>query len=217
MPYRNTVGVTLEQWSPRAFLVAGGLFLASPAAKGLVLLTNDPVPEVTIALLVGSSLLVALSGLLGFYPKLAERVPRHAFAGVVTTVVAAGVTIWVFVWLILARVLIGTSYWAAPGSPPEFAFVSLVVTMAIGFSVVGTACLRAAVPSRTVGGLLSALAVPWVVLLGAGAVHGPALPAWISLSTYGAIPVGLLATGYVIRRNRSPVDHATTEADVTMN
>ena len=97
----------------------------------------------------------------------------------------------------------------------ELAFVSLVVAMAVGFAVVGTACLRVSVPPRSVGALLLALAVPWVVIFGAGAVYGSNFPAWLSLSTYGAVPVGLQATGYVLRKHVSVVERGTFTPDVT--
>ena len=206
---------TLSQWRAKAFLTAGGLFLASPAAKGLILVTGGPLPELVVALFVFTGLLAALGGLLGFYPELTDQIPYHALAGVVTTVLAAGVTVGVFGWLMATRVLGAMSYPASPGSPPELAFVSLVVAMAVGFAVVGTACLRVSVPSRSVGALLLALAVPWVVIFGAGAVYGSNFPAWLSLSTYGAIPVGLLATGHVLRKHVSVVERGTSAPDVT--
>lgn len=206
---------TLNRWRGRTFLAAGGLFLISPLAKGLILITGEPLPELVIALLAFSGLLAALGGLFGLYPDLSEKVPRHAFAGVLATVIAAGVTIGVFVWLIVHQLLTATSYFVTPGAPPRLAFVSLVVAMALAFTVVGTASVRVAVPSRTVGGLLVALAIPWVVVLSAGAVYGPELPAWISLSSYGAIPVGLLATGFVIRRNDSTTEHEIPSPDAT--
>lgn len=206
---------TLSRWRAKAFFAAGGLFLASPVAKGVALLTNEPLPEVAIAVLVFCGLLAALGGLLGFYPELTEQVPRHSLAGLVSTAVAAGVTTGVFVWVIGTRILAAMSYSATPGPPPELAFVSLIVTIGFGFAVVGTGCLRAGVPSRPVGLLLVALAVPWFVLLGAGAAYGPNLPAWISLSTYGAIPFGLLITGYVVRRNTSTTERESFTAEAT--
>lgn len=208
---------TLTRWRGKAFLGAGGLLLASPVAKGLVLITGDPLPEVTIAVLVFSGLLAALGGLLGFYPEQTDHLPRLALAGLVSTVTAAAVTIGVFLWVIGTRVLAAMSYVAIPVTPPEYVFVSLVLAMSVAFSVVGTACLRTAIPSRSVGLLLLALALPWAVLLGAGAVYGPHLPAWLSLSTYGAIPLGLLATGYGIRRNTPMAEREPFSADATTN
>lgn len=208
---------TLNRWRGKAFLAAGGLFLVSPFAKALILITDIPLPELAIALLAFSGLLASLCGLLGLYPDLSEQAPRHALAGGLATVIAAGVTIGVFVWLIVHQILTATSYFATPGSPPRLAFVSLVVAMALGFTVVGTASVRVAVPSRTVGGLLVALAIPWVVVLSAGAVYGPEIPVWISLSTYGAIPVGLLATGFVVWRNASMTGHEIPSPDATAN
>lgn len=207
----------LEGWSPTLFLAAGGLFLVSPLAKALILIAGDPLPELAVAALAFSGLLAALGGLLGLYPDLAEQAPRHALAGSLATIIAAGVTSGVFLWLIVHQVLTATSYFATPGSPPRLAFVSLIVAMAVGFTVVGTACVRVAIPSRTVGVLLIALAVPWVVLFGAGAVYGPDIPVLLSLSTYGSVPVGLLTTGYVARRNASMTEHEMPSADATAN
>lgn len=205
---------TLDRWRARAFIIAGGLFLTSPAAKGLTLVTAGSPPEWVVALLAFSGLLASLVGLLGFYPELSEQVPRHALAGAVATGVAMGVTVGLFVWLIGTRALAAMSYLAAPVSPPAIVFVSLVAAMATGFAVVGAATLRSSTSSRTVGVLLVALAVPWVVLLVAGAVYGSGLPVWLSLTTYGAIPVGLLATGYSIRGHAHSGENETPVTDV---
>lgn len=206
---------TLSQWRAKAFLAAGVLFLASPTAKALLLMTNRPLPELVVAMFVFTGFLAALGGLLGFYPELTDQIPTHALAGALTTVLAAGVTVVVLGWLIVTRVLAAMSYLSAPGPPPELAFVSLVIAMTVGFSVVGTACLRASIPSRSVGALLLALAIPWIVILGAGALYGSNLPIWLSLSTYGAIPVGMLATGYVLRKHVSVLERETFAPDVT--
>lgn len=211
----SVVWGTLDHWRPTAFLAAGGLFFASPLAKALVLFTDGPLPEMVVAILAFSGLTAALVGLLGFYPALAAHVPRHALAGVVTTVIATGVTVGVFLWLLGTRLLSRMAVVAAPTAPPALAFVSLIVVLAGTFAVNGTACLRAAVPSRAVGGLLLALAVPWVVLVSVGAVYGSELPAWISLPTYGAVPLGFLLTGYVLRRHDAVANQQPFGADLT--
>lgn len=173
-------------------------------------------PELVVVVLAFSGLLAALVGLLGFYPELTERVPRHALAGVITTVLAAGVTMGIFVWLLTNRVLTTLSYSTVPG-PPEFSFVSLVALIALAFSVVGFAFVRGDESSRFVGGLLLGLAVPWVGILGASALYGSELPIWISLPIYGAIPFGLLAAGYVIRQNGSVTERQTVPTDILTN
>lgn len=206
----SVVWETLDHWRPNAFLAAGGLFFASPLAKALVLLTGGPLPDIMVAILAFSGLTAALVGVLGFYPGLAAHVPRHALAGVVTTVIATGVTVGVFLWLLSSMTGV-----AAPAEPPALAFVSLIVVLAGTFAVNGTACLRAAVPSRAVGGLLLALAVPWVVLVSVGAVYGSELPAWISLPTYGAVPLGFLLAGYVLRRHDAVANQQPFGADLT--
>ncbi len=202
----------LDHWRARAFLAAGGLFLVSPVAKTLALVTDGPLPTMAIAVLAFSGLTVALGGVLGLYPTLANRVPRHARASAVTTVTAAGMTVGMLAWILGTRLL---SAPAAPAGPPALAFLSLIGVLAGTFVVTGTACLRAAVPSRPVGVLVLALAVPWVVLIGTGVVYGSELPAWVSLPTYGAIPVGFLVTGYVLRQNGAVANQQPVGADLT--
>lgn len=205
---------TLDRWRARAFILAGGLFLASPVAKGLALVTAGSPAEWVVALLAFSGLVASLVGLLGFYPELSEHVPRHALAGAGATGLALFATAGVGAWLLGTRLLSATAFVATPVSLPGVVFVSLVAALATAFAVVGTATLRAPAPRRTIGCLLVALAVPWVTVLAAGAVYAAGVPVWLSLASYGAIPLGLVGTGYSIRNSAHPVRGEAVAGDV---
>lgn len=199
----------LGRWRGRALALAGGLFLASPVAKAMIRLTPGSPSEWLVAVLVFTGLLAALVGLLGFYPRLTERVPRHAVAGLVSTVFAAVVTVCVSIWVLAATVLPALSS-VTLSTPPRAVFLVFVAALGVAFAVVGAASLRVSTIPRRVGFLLLLLAVPWGFLL----VSGSSLPTWALLSTYGVIPVGLFATAYTVQAESTMVGSEVGSADV---
>lgn len=195
----GTFGWTLlERRRATAFLVAGGLLVASPGTKALALFADVTPPAWLVVLLVFPGLLASLAGLLGLYPGLADRVPRLALAGGgVVAISGVGLTM-TFGWLLAASVLPAVAG-IAIAPPPGVVFPSLVSLLATAFVVFGVASVGAGVPSRSVGLLLLGFAVPWVVLLAVTPVYGTAIPGWLALSVYGVLPVVLLVTGYRLR------------------
>ena len=71
----------LERWRPRAFLIAGGLLIASPATKAVAVFTDGSLPVWLVVLLVFPGLLVALAGTLGMYPQLADKRQARRLVG----------------------------------------------------------------------------------------------------------------------------------------
>jgi hypothetical protein len=188
----------LARWRARAFLVAGGLLLASPATKALALLPGVSPPVWLVALLVFPGLLAALAGLIGMYPQLADETPLLAFAGgVVAAFTGSGLTL-LFGWVFASSVFPSLGALAVT-EPPGWAFVSLMVLIPTGFALFGVASLRAAVHSRSTGYFLLGFAVPWVAILAVTPVYGSDLPGWLALAVYGVMPIVLLATGYSVR------------------
>lgn len=187
----------LERWSGTAFLIAGGLFLISPAAKGLVLLT-DVSPQVwLVSLLVFAGLSSSLVGLLGLYPQLSRLNPRLSIVCVAATVIAGVWTLVAFAWMMGAHLFPLVSGSNGLPTPPGIVFMSLVLSLASAFLLFGIASSWSAIPSRTVGGLLLSLVVLWGVII-AGSVFS-LLPAWLSVATYGLIPVVMLVVGHQLR------------------
>lgn len=202
----------LGRWSGTAFLVAGGLFLLSPAAKGLVLLT-DVSPHVwLVAPLVFSGLSASLVGLLGLYPRLTTRTPRLSLAGVVATVIAGAVTLGTFAWLMGAHLLPRVPGTSGLPAPPAIVFVTLILSLATAYALFGVASAWTAIPSRTAGGLLLALATPWIFLVVAHSMVS-SLPAWLSITTYGVIPVVMLVLGHHLRTRTAPTGGETPSSE----
>lgn len=187
-----------ERWSTEAFLLAGVLLLASPAHIGLELFMNVPLPSWMVASFILPGLTATLVGLVGLYPRIADRAPRMASVGGLFTALAGTTLVVLFGWILGDNVLTEASGMAI-GSPPDAAFLVLAVTMTLAFVSFGTASLRVAVPSRPVGALLLSFALPWFVSLAATPVYGSAFPRWLTLAIYGPIPAVMLATGYTLR------------------
>jgi len=210
----TTVWSALDHRSADAFLVAGVLLLASPAHIGLELFLDVPLPSWLVASVILPGLLAALVGLGGLYPRLAARAPRTAAVGGAFTTLACVTLVVLLGWLLGDGVLTATAE-ATIGSPPGFVFLSLPVTMTLAFVAFGTASLRVAVPSRRIGALLSAFALPWVVTLVATTVYGSAFPRWLTLAIYGPIPFVMLATGYTLRMESLSTVRDPSAADTT--
>lgn len=183
----NRIWEAVGKWSAAAFLVAGGLVSIATVALGLVLVTDMSQGVVTgLPSMVG--LLISYVGMLGLYPRLADRRRRSALTSVVLLLVP----------------VIGLAYWLGHalviGQEPSYAGL-LVGVVFVGFvsgiTLLGVTSYLSQVPSRGVGLALMAFAVPWVVLLGSGMVYGGAAPVWLDFVTTGMMAVLLLVIGYL--------------------
>lgn len=199
---------SLERWRSKAFLIAGGLLLASPATKAVAVFADGSLPVWIVVLLVFPGLLVALAGLLGTYPQLAEEMPRLAFVGATVTAVAGGAVALLFGWVFVSSI-VPLSGGVVGTAPPGFVFLSVMSLIVAGFVLFGVASLLSADVSRSTGLLLLSFAVPWVVILAVTPVYGADLPGWFALAVYGLMPVVLLATGFRLRRETPPTDRGT--------
>lgn len=204
----------LERWSAEAFLLAGVLLLASPAHVGLELFMNVPLPSWLVASVVVPGLIATLVGLVGLYPRIADRAPRMASLGGLFTTLAGTILVVLLGWILGNSVLTAASEMAI-GAPPDVAFLGLAVTMTLAFVLFGTASLRVAVPSRLVGALLLSFALPWTVIIAAKPVYGSTFPGWLTLAIYGPIPVVMLATGYTLRIESAPPARENASVDTT--
>lgn len=188
----------LEEWSPMAFGIGGGLFLVSPVTKGLTLFTDLSPPMWLVTLFVFPGLLVSLVGLLGMYPQLSNETPRLALAGGAVAVVAGGGVTLLFGWVlasIASPIVRGLTITPAPG----VLFLVVMALISTGYVLFGAGSLRSDVFSGFTGFLLLMFAIPWMVILAVTPVYGADLPRWLALAVYSMMPIVLLSAGYSVR------------------
>lgn len=187
---------SLETWSATAFLVGGLLWLFDTTLLGIELfagvsILGTPGPLNPVLYLSGT--VAAIVGLLGFYPKLADRMPRLArVGGGIIALVGVAIPL-LLMWFIAANIL-------NQPDPPFALLILTILGVALGFVLFGIAGVRTGVPSRTVGFLLLtvvATIIGWIAL--GIVVYGGSPPAWTSPAV-GVVMSGLLMTiGSILR------------------
>lgn len=139
-----------------AFVAAGMLWLGDAALLGsevMGLYAHGLLNGVFII----SALLATMVGLLGFYPRLSDRMSRLALvSGVVAAIAALGIVV-TFVWYLAAMALSGVSM------PPGVALVPGLVALV----VFGVAILYSDTPSRAIGTLVLVYLAVLVAAIGA--------------------------------------------------
>lgn len=96
----EVTGRSLESWRTAVLFVAGGLWLVDTALftlDGVIAVSNPDPVAIKLAAILASAV-----GVLGLYPRLADRTPRFARAGGALLAFAGGASIAVFV-LVLSR------------------------------------------------------------------------------------------------------------------
>ena len=192
MSYRDKArwGV-LERWSATAFAAAGVLSLATAALFGVETLMNSSYPGWVTGIFGLSALIASFIGLGGLYPRLVEQVPRLARTGI-TTIVIAGIALIAFPLCLFAKTS-GVDL----HSLPIIVFIIAMVSIIGGFSLFGIATLRAQVPSRTVGLLILATVVTYMILFVGDMVFNGS-PGWLNFAMSGIQALFLLAIGYIL-------------------
>lgn len=157
---------SLGRWSPTLFLAGGGLVVGHAAVNGVEAFTGaTPPPDVFGP----AGYLLAVGGLLGLAPALADRTPRLA------RVAAAVALVPLIGWLAILATALGE---LAGVAPPVSAILSggvlatHLATLLLAYVLFGAAWLRAEVHPRSVGLLLLAPPVLWVAMLAGAAVVG---------------------------------------------
>jgi len=200
----------LARWSPTLFLAAGVFFVGHAAVRGIEAFTAMPPP---IDVFGPAGYVVAILGLLGVYPALADRSRRIARLAAGT----AGVT--APAWLLIA----GWNFGEAAGMlPPQTdvlpgAFFAVVVAATLLlYLLFGIASLRAGVHARSFGvlllapvALLALLIVGGVFLSIASETGGVVIGGGMTI-IHGAIG-GTLATGRMRTDRAEPSADALTE------
>jgi hypothetical protein len=202
MRLSNTaVRVSLERWSQTLFLVAGVLVAGHATLLGVQAFTEMVTPPDLFAPL---GHLVALVGLFGLYPMLADRTPTLARAAAAVAAVPAVGWLVVFVGQVgeLAGVLSPPT-----GVLPGVVFPVVIVSTILTYVLFGVTSLRAGIRSRTVArrllipaGLFGGL-IASIVVAGASALVG-------FLFT-GGLVVAYLAISQSLRLEAAPTDGET--------
>lgn len=202
----------LEEHSSVAFIVVGGLWfidtvlLAFERFLGISILgTTGPVNGVLIAFAV----LLSIIGLLGFYPRLAEQVPRLAFASVGVSVLTAAAFGVVLVWTVSASVV--------PGIPslPDIVFMLFVVAVLLTFVLFDVAILWTAIPSRLVGSLLFVAVLTIVGDVVGFALYQGNAPEWEAPVAAAILTAVTLAIGYRLRTDSGRAATTRSSPDST--
>jgi hypothetical protein len=205
-PYNTISRGSLERWSPTLFLVAGVLVVGHATILGVQAFTEMTTPPDLFAPL---GHLVALVGLFGLYPALADRRPTLApAAAAVAAVPAVG-------WLVIFAGQVGelAGVLSSPtGVLPGVVFPVVIVSMVLTYTVFGVASLRTGVRSRTVAGRLLLPAGLFGGLIASIAVTGAS--ALVGSLFTGGLVVAYLAIGQSLRTEVAPTD-SETPADAT--
>jgi hypothetical protein len=204
--YSTDIWAALEQWSGRAFLAAGGVWIIDTVPYVLDLFVDFSIPEVVGGTLMLSALLLTVAGLLGLYVPLATETPRLALAGTVLIAVGGIVTLVTLVWVVTAGLL-------DQAMPPGSALALILFANILALFLFGGASIHTNVPSRTCGVLLFALAAAWGVWVTTGLLG--ATPEWAPVVYGVAFAVITSAIGYVRHTNTAPLDQQTPSRSPT--
>ena len=207
MIHSNTASDMLEQWSPIAFLAAGGLFALPAVVFGLNAVSGT---EITVSPgVIFIFMLVVFVGLLGLYPQLAERDSTLALGGVGSLAMTVAVLISTLGVSVLP---IGLTFGKATA-------LALVMTVAVGsiltFTMFGVASLRTSAHSRLVGGFLLVMTAALSFMIVATLVYGDPTPAWVGSVVNGTFAMSLGSIGYVLRTSDIPAENPESTGEVT--
>lgn len=198
---------SIKPWSPILFLVGGGLLVGHAAMLGVQAFSTLTTPP---DLFGPAGHLVALVGLLGLYPTLADRTPRVTWIAGSVAIVGAGS------WAALTA----TRFLAVAGlltSANEFLpgalFAGMFASTILAYVLFGTATLRVASESRLVGALLLAPAALLVVVL-IGSAIGAATAADGVLIGSG-LALSMVALGLILRPWAHPAGPVAPTGDVS--
>ncbi|WP_435196537.1 hypothetical protein [Natronomonas sp. EA1] len=196
---------SVEQWSPTLFLVGGSLLIGHAAMSAVHAFTDIVTPPDAF---VTTGHFVALVGLLGLYPVLANRTPRLARAAAATGVVA--LVSWFVMTVVRFFELAGIVSSLGDALPDVF-FVIVLASTILTYGLFGVATLRID-SSRSIGllvlvpSILTAALVVDSVLTGVSALDGVFIGGGLALS--------MMALGYTLRTWDRPTDHAASPSDV---
>jgi len=207
MVQSSTVWGRLEQWSPIVFLVTGGLFAFPGFAYVLNTVTGTEIsvsPPIIFTLM-----LVVFLGLLGLYPRLAERDSTLALGGVGLLAVTAGVSISTIGLTVLPTGL----------TLGKQSIVASIVAVTAGgmltFGMFGVASLRTGAYPRPVGRSLLVLAAGEACIIVNTLLYSNPQPTWVEFGVSVLFVTSLGSIGYLLRAETTPAERAVSTGEVT--
>lgn len=195
----------LEKWRAWVFLGAGVLMLVGSIDLVLELLVG--IETADFGVFAFFSVMVSYVGLLGLYPRLAERAPWLARVGVLLPLVPISILV-----VDVSALLVGANPPIGELIGGEAVFLSLFVGLGTGITAFAVASILTTVPSRAVGGALLPYAATWFVFLGVVVVYG-SISDPITLLGNLAMAAGLLAVGYLLWDSARAGQHREPAAD----
>lgn len=199
---------TLESWSPIAFAIAGLAILADVGIQVATTVSEVTVPGwVSIALGLGG-IWVLLVGLVGFYPRVADRARQLALGGVATGILGwLAVTVGL-VWAIALAVTDQETIAEGPPLGPQIFLSTLVLTL-LSFLCYGVASSRTHSPSRTVGYLLIVPFATFLLLIAlfvGNVTLGFEPPEGIVPAMFGIAALAMIGVGFSLRTGYAPLE-----------
>lgn len=197
---------TLERWSPRAFLTAGGLLTVFAALVGVEVFAGVNAPQAIVAV---PGFVAGFIGLFGLYPGLTDADSRLGFGGVVALSIAAIGFLLLFLWIVGLTATYGID---AVKPPRPVILLTLLITV-LGYVLLGIAITRQATPSRTVGLLVLVPPGTLVLMISTGILYGGDPPGWTSFVFSGMQAIAHLSIGYLLWTGGMPTDSVDAPAD----
>lgn len=158
--------------------------------------------------------MLALVGLVGLYPQLAERAPGPARTGVGLVLLPA----LFFALLIACAIPAELLGFPSPRELiPAFGTVTMAVFLlsAVGITVFGVVALRTRTLSGALGSSLLVFAISWFVFFGAGSLSGLPIPDHVTVATGAMQTTALFGAGYGLRIDAEHADRADRASDAT--
>lgn len=205
---------TLETRSATVFLAAGALFFVAGVIGALGAYTPVNTEGEFMLFVEGiggfGGVVLSYIGLLSLYPRLHDKAPTMARAGVWLVAVPALFFLVLLVWEILAFLF---GLFSLTAAIPRLDIVTEIAFLlfAVGAILFGVVYLWDATLSKTIGCLLFVFAVAWVVFLAAIPMYGFPIPPAISLLHAVMTTVTLLGIGYLLRTETEPTDRTEPE------
>lgn len=202
-PTNTALWDTLEQWSPRLFLLGSVFILIFALHNGIVYLTDATFQDwMYPSVLLGR--LAVLLGIAGLSVQLVSHTPQVGKLGRVVVVVAVGFTIGLLV--------LGPLEMAGIFSTPFIGVVGLgtVILSVLTYALFGVAILRTGAYSTLIGGLLLAATVVLLALF-VGLMTFPARLA--GAVGEGALFALFVSIGYSLRAEFEATDRAAPAPD----